>query len=69
MLREDHIDQDDISAIMSPTSNAPGSQAGNEPGSGGRSICSISQVSLNNASQAFNRRRIEAYVSGNRYAN
>jgi hypothetical protein len=60
---------DDNSTITTPTANtnAQGSQDSNNAGTPGRSTRSIGQISLDQAGNAFKRRRLNAYVTTRHY--
>ncbi len=68
MLRDENGGQDDLSALTGPESQAPITPPTNANASVAGATRSISQVSLENASQAFNRRRLNAYTTGSRTA-
>ncbi len=61
---------DNISTITTPTANTngQGSQDNNNMGTPGRSAWYIGQISLDQAGNAFSRRRLNAYVTTSRYS-
>jgi hypothetical protein len=68
MLRDENGGQDDLSALTGPESQAPSTPPTNANASVAGATRSINQVSLENASQAFNRRRLNTYTTGSRTA-